>query len=328
MIRDQWYVILESREIRKGSLIGVRRMGVDLVLWRDTGGTVHCLSDHCIHRGISLSKGRVLDGCVECPFHGLRYDGSGQVTCIPANGRNAPVPKTFAADAYVVREGHGYVYLWWGESRSSYPALPFIPDLDETTLIYGTWRDPWNAFYSRAIENQLDVVHLPFVHYNTIGRGNRTLVNGPLATIEENIIRIWVFDEQDHGQKPLRPDEIPVPARHAQLTFVFPNLWQNYLGENARITAAFVCVDEQHSILYLRFYRRFGRLPGIRQIVDWLTGLADITIAHQDRRVVQTQRPFVSSLHGGEKLIQGDIPVVLYRRRRDQLQKEAATPHA
>jgi len=31
----------------------------------------------------------------------------------------------------------------------------------------------------------------------------------------------------------------------------------------------------------------------------------------------------VSSLNGGEKLIQGDLPIVLYRRRREQLQSEA-----
>jgi len=63
----------------------------------------------------------------------------------------------------------------------------------------------------------------------------------------------------------------------------------------------------------------------VRQLAHLLTGLADITIAHQDRRVVQTQRPFVSSLNGGEKLIQGDLPIILYRRRRAQLQKEAQT---
>lgn len=185
------------------------------------------------------------------------------------------------------------------------------------------WRAPWNAFYARAIENQLDVVHLPFVHYNTIGAGNKTIVNGPVAELDGNVLRVWVDNEKDHGQKPLRPNEISVPQRQAQLTFVFPNLWQNNLGPNTRITAAFVCVDEEHTILYLRFYRSFGRLPGVRQLVDFLTGLADITIAHQDRRVVQTQRPFVSSLNGGEKLIEGDLPIVLYRRRRAQLQQEA-----
>lgn len=326
MIRNQWYVILDSREVRSGKLCAVRRMGVDLVLWRDMSGSVRCIADHCVHRGAALSAGKVKGDCIECPFHGLQYDGDGHVTLIPANGRDTPVPATFAGDAYVVREGHGYVYLWWGEPRPTYPDLPFIPGLDDTKLVYGTWRDPWNAFYARAIENQLDVVHLPFVHYNTIGAGNKTVVNGPVATMEGDVLRIWVDNEKDHGQKPRRPADMAVPDEPSQLTFVFPNLWQNNLGETTRITAAFVCVDDEHSILYLRFYRRFGRLPGVKQLVDLLTGLANITIAHQDRRIVQTQRPFVSSLNGGEKLFQGDLPIVMYRRRRSELQKEAQAP--
>ena len=51
MIPNQWYVILESREVGQGKLLGVRRMGRDLVLWRDTKGVVSCMSDHCVHRG-------------------------------------------------------------------------------------------------------------------------------------------------------------------------------------------------------------------------------------------------------------------------------------
>ena len=34
-------------------------------------------------------------------------------------------------------------------------------------MIHGT------THYSRAIENQLDTVHVPFIHHNTIGRGGR-----------------------------------------------------------------------------------------------------------------------------------------------------------
>src|SRR5664280_2904125 len=129
-------------------------MGRDLVLWRDAKGAVACMSDHCIHRGVALSVGKVKGDCVECPFHGLQYDGRGCVTVIPANGKDAVVPATFQGEAFVVREAHGYIYLWWGEPRDEYPELPFIPGLDDTRLIYGTWRDPWNAFYTRAIENQ------------------------------------------------------------------------------------------------------------------------------------------------------------------------------
>ncbi|MCE5193788.1 MAG: hypothetical protein ABFD13_02090 [Candidatus Cryosericum sp.] len=195
--------------------------------------------------------------------------------------------------------------------------------MDDTRLIYCTWRDPWNAFYSRAIENQLDVVHLPFFHYNTIGAGTRRSSTAPAAELDGNVLRMWVDNEKDHGQKPLRSNEPPVPQTESRLPFVFPDLWQNNLGPNARITAAFVCVDEEHSILYLRFYPNFGRFPGIRQLTDLLTGVADITIAHQDRSVVQTRRPFVGSLNGGERLIQGDLPIVLCGRRRAQFQKEA-----
>jgi phenylpropionate dioxygenase-like ring-hydroxylating dioxygenase large terminal subunit len=328
MIRNQWYVILDAREVARGRVLGVRRMGRDLVVWRDAAGVVQCLADHCVHRGVALSAGKVKGDCVECPFHGLQYDGFGRVTVIPANGLHALVPATFRAETFVVREAHGYVYLWWGDARDQYPEVPFIPGLDDTKLTYATWRDPWHAFYSRAIENQLDVVHLPFVHYNTIGRGNRTLVNGPVTTLEGNVLRIWVFNEEDHGQTPLRSADIPTPEQPSQLTFVFPNLWQNNVGVGARITLAFVPIDDEHTMMYLRFYRSFGRMWPFRFLFDWLTGLANLVIARQDRRVVQTQRPYVSTLNGRERLLQGDLPIILYRRRREELQKEAGAQQA
>jgi len=67
--------------------------------------------------------------------------------------------------------------------------------------------DHWNAHYSRCIENQLDVVHLPFVHYNTIGRGNKTLVNGPKVIFEDYTITTSANNEKDVGQKPKPAEE-------------------------------------------------------------------------------------------------------------------------
>ena len=34
MIRNQWYAVLESKEVPKGKLIGVTRLGEKLVFWR------------------------------------------------------------------------------------------------------------------------------------------------------------------------------------------------------------------------------------------------------------------------------------------------------
>ena len=57
MISNQWYGILESKEVKLGKPVGVTRMGEKLVLWRDTQGQVTCQSDLCPHRGVALSAG-------------------------------------------------------------------------------------------------------------------------------------------------------------------------------------------------------------------------------------------------------------------------------
>jgi hypothetical protein len=47
--------------------------------------------------------------------------------------------------------------------------------------------------------------------------------------------------------------------------------------------------------------------------------LANLVIERQDRRVVVTQRPHRPDLGIGEVLIQGDSPIVLYRKIRSSL---------
>ncbi len=324
MIKNQWYVILESNEVKAGKLVGVTRMGEKLVLWRDAAGSVTCMRDLCPHRGVALSAGKVLGSCIQCPFHGFEFDLSGRCTLIPANGRNAPVPKAFQVDTFPTREAHGFIYIWWGEPKETLPPLPWFDSLDESRFAYGTLKDPWAAHYSRAIENQLDVVHLPFIHHNTIGRGNRTLVNGPVTTWEcqedaNDQLNLWVFNEVDQGQKPLKPAEIK-PERRPFLQFIFPNLWQNWISDTVRIVAAFVPIDDENTLMYLRFYHTV-RTPVLRELVNLVGCLSNLIIERQDRRVVITQRPKASDLRMGEKLIQGDGPIIEYRRRRKELQE-------
>jgi len=85
------------------------------------------------------------------------------------------------------------------------------------------------------------------------------------------------------------------------------------------VVAAFVPVDEEHTLLYLRFYQRFLRLPLLGDLVARLAMPFNVLVAHQDRRVVQTHQPKPSALRMGEKLIRGDLPVIEYRRRREEL---------
>ena len=325
MITNQWYAILESKEVKKGDIIGVTRLGEKLVLWRDKDGNVICLKDKCAHRGAALSIGKLCDNnsTLECPFHGLRYDKTGKCSVIPANGKNTPVPGRFKVYSYPIQEAHDLIWIWWGETRKIFPPLPFFDDIDYK-FSYSTYTEVWPVHYSRAIENQLDVVHLPFVHKSTIGRSQHTLIHGPLTEPSEDgsEFKIWVYDQKDDGKTiPLKPEEFTNELKKFHLHFKFPHIWQNYLSDKVRIFIAFVPIDENHTKFYMRFYQKFIRFPLLKGLINWFGKKFSIVILHQDRRVVITQKPIKTQLSMDEQLIQGDNPIVYYRRLREELNK-------
>jgi phenylpropionate dioxygenase-like ring-hydroxylating dioxygenase large terminal subunit len=323
MIPNQWYVVLESNEIPPGKAVGVTRMGEKLVFWRDPAGRLSCLRDFCPHRGVALSAGKVLGERLQCPFHGFEFDHSGSARLIPANGRNSSPPKHMTAFSYPTFEAHGFIFLWWGSSQTSPHAPRFFDNLD-SSFSYASSRDPWKTHYSRVIENQLDVAHVPFVHYNSIGRGERTLVDGPLVEWQDaDKFFIYTFNRVDDGTSPRRERQLTSQGQTFHLEFIFPNLWQNYIGENVRVVAAFVPVDNEHTLLYLRFYQNFLRLPLLKQAVNRLAMPFNTYIAHQDRVIVETELPKRTELRMGEKLIPADGPIIAYRRHREELLQAA-----
>lgn len=330
MIPNQWYIVMDSSQV-KDKPVGVTRMGEKLVFWRNPEASenpfekVSCFRDKCVHRGAQLSIGTIKEnGHLQCPFHGFEYDASGKIQVIPANGKNTPVPERFKVHSYPTYEAHGYIWIWWSDTPPENLKAPkFFDNLDES-FSYGKTYDDWDTHYSRVIENQLDVVHLPFVHHNTIGRGNRTLVDGPVIQwVDDNELRLYVYNRVDDGSLPRKPDEIQVdPQRDYSLSFIFPNLWQNNISTSTRVVAAFVPVDDEHTILYLRFYQNFLTVPVLRDIVNRLAAPFNLIITHQDRRIVITQQPKRSELTMDEQLVQGDRPIVAYRRKRQQLIEE------
>ncbi len=329
MIPNQWYVILDSKEVGINKVIGVRRLGVNLVVWRDSSGRIGAALDKCPHRGIALSKGKMVNLHLQCPFHGFEYDPSGACKLIPANGRASAVPEHIHAGAYPIKEEYGFIYLWWTEHHKvdgmtgpSVPtdAVPWFNDLGED-LVWKGFTETWKCHYSRAIENQLDVVHVPFIHRTTIGRGIGPVVNGPYTEINGNSLSFWPFNEQDMGQTPIPPAKMTKPDKSTYLTFIFPNLWENHIMDSMRIIVAFVPVDENHTIFYLRTYQKMVKLPLLKDLYFFLTKRYNRIVLHQDRRVVETHQPQSTSLRMDENLISGDYPIVLYRKMREELKK-------
>ena len=318
MILNQWYAILPSKAVKTNQIVGVKRLNLDLAIFRNDKGEIGCVVDQCTHRGAALSKGKVKGECIKCPFHGLEFDKKGQCNFIPANGKASDADLSrYNVIHYAVRESNGIVYLWYGDLDKSTDEPPFFNKDVDASYVYSEIVDHWNSHYSRCIENQLDVVHLPFVHHNTIGRGNKTLVNGPKVEFVPGGIVTSASNEMDIGQTPKSASECLINPTY--LSFIFPNVWMNHISEKIKVIIYFAPVDDENTVLYIRFYCKLTGLKPLDGFVAYFGKFANRIIERQDKRVVITQKPKASAYQSQEKLISGDGPIIQYRRIRNEL---------
>ena len=322
MINNQWYAVLSSHEVKLGQVVAARRFGEDVVFFRDDDGRLGCVTDLCAHRGASLGGGCVSDGHIQCPFHGIEYATDGRCVHIPSEGRNSKLDfSRFNLKHYEVREIGGIVFVWYGDGEAQ--GEPDVFDVvSDPAFSYDHMNDTWGVHYSRVIENQLDVSHLAFVHRTTIGRGNKTVANGPkVVWLDDNTLQTSANNEVDEGQTPKSADESVI--KETNLNFKFPNLWLNHVSDKIMILAFFVPVDDEHSIIALRFYNRITGVRAIDTLIAQMGSVANKVIERQDKRVVETQQPKATSQYMSENLVAADLPIMEYRRRRHELQNVA-----
>jgi phenylpropionate dioxygenase-like ring-hydroxylating dioxygenase large terminal subunit len=104
---SDWHPAADASEIGPTPL-GRTIAGRAIVLFRRQDGTVAALADRCPHYDLPLSSGRIVGDEIECGYHGLRFDGSGTCTYMPA--RNEP-PKRFCVTRFHVAEKDGDVFV-------------------------------------------------------------------------------------------------------------------------------------------------------------------------------------------------------------------------
>jgi nitrite reductase/ring-hydroxylating ferredoxin subunit len=83
-IQNMWYPVCQSAHVQQRPL-GLQRLGIDIVLWRDSRGKIHAHDDRCLHRGAKLSVGTVMNDELRCAYHGWCYDTAGHCTTIPTS---------------------------------------------------------------------------------------------------------------------------------------------------------------------------------------------------------------------------------------------------
>lgn len=96
----KWIALdLGIADVPEGAPVKARAGINNLVLVR-SGSTIHALHEQCAHAGGPLSEGAIVDGCIECPWHGSRF----RLT----DGRAVRGPTVYDQPRYEVRVGeHG-----------------------------------------------------------------------------------------------------------------------------------------------------------------------------------------------------------------------------
>jgi hypothetical protein len=177
-----WYPVEYDRAIGPGQVVEVTSRHATLALFRGRDGRLAALENHCAHRQVKLSAGRV-EGCrLTCRYHGWSYDVDGRLVTVPHElfGNAFPAVRL---RSYPVRVRYGLIWVFFGDARlSEERPLPRIPEIDGEAA----WPHVVIDFTVRAhpaaiVNNIMDSTHVPSLHRQF---RTRTLVYGKVTNCE------------------------------------------------------------------------------------------------------------------------------------------------
>lgn len=199
---QQWHPVIIAEDL-KDQPVSIQVLGEKVAVFRTTHG-VHAFKDLCIHRGVALSLGKVVDDEIICPYHGWTYNHNGRCTHIPSLPENRAIPAKAKATAYSCVEAYGFVWVCLGEPVQEKPMIG-TETFDNPKLVrvkMGPYK--MNAAGPRVVENFLDVSHLMYVHEGLLGDSNYSEISdyrvhqleGALVTDE---IKVYQPDPDGRG---------------------------------------------------------------------------------------------------------------------------------
>ena len=163
-LRDLWYMPALASSLGPGQMRREMLLGEPVVLGRLKDGALFALRDICPHRGVPLSAGRIVDGSVECPYHGWRFKQDGQCSKIPSlTGHEDLKAESIKVRAYPVREQDGLIWVYMAARPGSEPRnQPPRPGLSTPTR--WTETQVFRCGIDHAVIGLMDPAHGPYVH--------------------------------------------------------------------------------------------------------------------------------------------------------------------
>src|SRR5207248_3589772 len=126
LFRRYWIPALLASEVPEPESppVRVRLLCERLLAFRDTQGRVGVIDECCAHRGVSLWFGRNEENGLRCPYHGWKYDATGQCVEIPSEPDNPRLCQRMKLKSYPMIERGDVLWAYLGapEHRPPEPA--------------------------------------------------------------------------------------------------------------------------------------------------------------------------------------------------------------
>jgi phenylpropionate dioxygenase-like ring-hydroxylating dioxygenase large terminal subunit len=266
---NPWVIACRSRELPSGRALGVVAEGHALALFRDARGIACALEDRCAHRNAPLSLGKVARGCLECAYHGWRYDGLGRVTQVPALPEPEAARSAHAVKRYPVSEQDGFVWVSVDDAHPATAPLPFS-HLGEAGWTSFTMKTLFRAPVEACLENFLDVPHATFLHRywfraptaREIRAVVRTLEDGAEAEFfEEPRERSFVWWLLAPRGGAMRHTDRFIAPRTSRVDYEFPG------GPHYIVTSSCTPVDERRTQVYTVISFRFPLFGALVRLI-------------------------------------------------------------
>lgn len=163
-LKNAWYAAAYSHEVTEDPF---RRTLIDrpMVLFRGGNGEAGMLPDRCPHRFAPLSEGKVVEGTLQCPYHGLRFDTHGRCVLNPHSKNKAPL-KAADMPCWPVLEKYGMIWFWPGDAEKAdaalLPRIEFLEQPEDYAVVRGRLHVRGN--YELVTDNLLDLSHAVYLH--------------------------------------------------------------------------------------------------------------------------------------------------------------------
>lgn len=194
LLRRYWQPIALSDEATDLPKL-IRRLGEDLLLFRNHSGEPGLLYPRCAHRGSSLLYGRVEEDGIRCCYHGWKFSNQGvclEQPCEPNGGRHRGAIRQ---PWYPIVEKFGALFAYLGppDKQPLFPLFSCFEGLREDEEIVASWFScrgeiqpfPLDYNWFQVYENAADHFHVPILH--SLISGNQFL--DPRLTSQ--IPQIW-----------------------------------------------------------------------------------------------------------------------------------------